>query len=210
MKHDVIAFLTNVGEYVGSGSAVYPCRNDIVRCARYLPRRPDETVGRNLLRIFDRLETVLARRALEFKTHGNGRSHARHSCRAHNLRPEARRLVCRNATQPRHDSPPPSNGSLSVKSRGRWERSNISARRSKNTCAQNWVSRPAPVSTQVLQRDRHAEFMNTLALIGSSLRKNGDRNPSPPENRSAGGRRVFFKRPEGLLGDAAQKEPDNM
>jgi adenylosuccinate lyase len=31
--------------------------------------------------------------------------------------------------------------------------------------------KPAPVSTQVLQRDRHAEFMNTLALCGSSLEK---------------------------------------
>ena len=31
--------------------------------------------------------------------------------------------------------------------------------------------RPAPVSTQIIQRDRHAHFMTTLALIGSSLDK---------------------------------------
>jgi len=31
--------------------------------------------------------------------------------------------------------------------------------------------KPAPVSTQILQRDRHAEFFSTLALIGSSLEK---------------------------------------
>ncbi|MBD3257187.1 adenylosuccinate lyase [candidate division GN15 bacterium] len=31
--------------------------------------------------------------------------------------------------------------------------------------------RPAPVSTQVIQRDRHAEFISSLALIGSSLEK---------------------------------------
>ncbi|HET6272952.1 MAG TPA: adenylosuccinate lyase, partial [Bacteroidota bacterium] len=31
--------------------------------------------------------------------------------------------------------------------------------------------KPAPVSTQILQRDRHAEFMSTLAVIGSSLEK---------------------------------------
>ena len=30
---------------------------------------------------------------------------------------------------------------------------------------------PAPISTQILQRDRHAEFMNTLALCGCSLEK---------------------------------------
>jgi adenylosuccinate lyase len=30
---------------------------------------------------------------------------------------------------------------------------------------------PAPISTQILQRDRHAEFMNTLAICGCSLEK---------------------------------------
>jgi len=30
---------------------------------------------------------------------------------------------------------------------------------------------PAPVSTQVLQRDRHAEFMGTMAIIGATLEK---------------------------------------
>ena len=30
---------------------------------------------------------------------------------------------------------------------------------------------PAPVSTQILQRDRHAEFLSVIALIGSSLEK---------------------------------------
>ena len=37
-------------------------------------------------------------------------------------------------------------------------------------CAQLGL-RPAPVSTQVIQRDRHAHFITTLALIGSSLDK---------------------------------------
>src|SRR5690606_18388721 len=31
--------------------------------------------------------------------------------------------------------------------------------------------KPAPISTQVLQRDRHAYYMATLALIGSTLEK---------------------------------------
>lgn len=31
--------------------------------------------------------------------------------------------------------------------------------------------KPAPISTQTLQRDRHAEYMATLALIGTSLEK---------------------------------------
>ncbi len=31
--------------------------------------------------------------------------------------------------------------------------------------------KPAPVSTQIVQRDRHAEFLNWIALVGSSLDK---------------------------------------
>ena len=31
--------------------------------------------------------------------------------------------------------------------------------------------KPAPVSTQVVQRDRHAEFVSTLAILASSLEK---------------------------------------
>jgi len=38
------------------------------------------------------------------------------------------------------------------------------------TCKKLGLS-PAPVSTQTLQRDRHAHFMSTIALIGSTLEK---------------------------------------
>jgi len=31
--------------------------------------------------------------------------------------------------------------------------------------------KPAPVSTQVIQRDRHAEYMTVIAIVGSSLEK---------------------------------------
>ena len=30
---------------------------------------------------------------------------------------------------------------------------------------------PSPASTQILQRDRHAEFMNVIAIIGGTLEK---------------------------------------
>src|SRR3989339_821660 len=36
---------------------------------------------------------------------------------------------------------------------------------------ENLGLKPAPVSTQIIQRDRHAEFLTTLALIGTSLEK---------------------------------------
>jgi len=45
-----------------------------------------------------------------------------------------------------------------------------SPRLEKQVC-QKLGLRPAPVSTQVLQRDRHAEYLQTLALIAASLEK---------------------------------------
>jgi adenylosuccinate lyase len=46
----------------------------------------------------------------------------------------------------------------------------LSPRVEEHVCAKLGLA-PAPVSTQILQRDRHAEFMATLAVIGSSLEK---------------------------------------
>ena len=47
---------------------------------------------------------------------------------------------------------------------------NIDPRVEKFVCSQLGL-KPAPVSTQTLQRDRHAYFLSVLALIGSSLEK---------------------------------------
>ena len=46
-----------------------------------------------------------------------------------------------------------------------------SIRSLKSMCAASWARKPAPISTQTLQRDRHAEYMATLALIATSLDK---------------------------------------
>jgi adenylosuccinate lyase len=37
--------------------------------------------------------------------------------------------------------------------------------------------KPCPVSTQVIQRDRHADFMGNLAVSGQFPGKNGHRDP---------------------------------
>ncbi len=47
---------------------------------------------------------------------------------------------------------------------------NIDPRVEEFTCEKLGL-RPAPVSTQILQRDRHAEYLTTLAVIASSLDK---------------------------------------
>jgi len=47
---------------------------------------------------------------------------------------------------------------------------NIDPRIEEHVCRRLGL-RPAYVSTQIIQRDRHAEFISTLAIIGSSLEK---------------------------------------
>ena len=47
---------------------------------------------------------------------------------------------------------------------------NIPPEVEEETCKELGI-KPAPVSTQTLQRDRHAHYMSTLALVGSSLEK---------------------------------------
>ncbi len=44
-----------------------------------------------------------------------------------------------------------------------------------------------PISTQVVPRDRHAQFISTLALIARRPRANGDGAPPPPAHRGPGG-----------------------
>ena len=66
---------------------------------------------------------------------------------------------------------------------------------------------PEPISTQVIPRDRHAMYFATLGVIASSVERLVDRNPPSAAHRSAGSRGVLLRRPEGLVGDAAQAQP---
>ena len=68
---------------------------------------------------------------------------------------------------------------------------------------------PAPSSTQILQRDRHAELLSALALARLVARPLRDRDPPPRAHRGARGRGAVRPRPEGLVGDAAQAQPDH-
>ena len=68
--------------------------------------------------------------------------------------------------------------------------------------------KPAPISTQVIQRDRHAEYFLTLALIGASVEKVAleIRHLQRTEVREA--EEMLRRRPEGLFGHAPQAQPD--
>lgn len=61
---------------------------------------------------------------------------------------------------------------------------------------------PAPISTQTLQRDRHAEYMASLALIATSIEKFAVEIRGLQKKRAARSRGIFRKRAKGLLGNA--------
>ena len=66
---------------------------------------------------------------------------------------------------------------------------------------------PAPASSQIIQRDRHAEFFTALALLGASIEKFAVeiRHLQRTEVREVGG--ALHRGAEGQLGDAAQAQP---
>ena len=100
--------------------------------------------------------------------------------------------------------------SRSASCRARSARSRICRRRSRRTSAAALGLEPAPVASQVIQRDRHAELLSALAITGSSLEKFALEIRGLAEDRDRRGRGTVRQRAEGLVGDAAQAQPDRL
>ena len=169
-KHDVIAFLTNVAEYVGPASRHIHygmTSSDVLDTAlAYQMKSAGELLLRNL---YD-LKQVLKKRALEHKkTICVGRSHGIHA-EAYSMGlkfalwfEEAKR----NIERLQHAVDSVSTGKISG-AVGTFE--HLSPKVEEYVCKKLGL-KPEPVATQVVQRDRHAEFLSVLAIIGSSLEK---------------------------------------
>jgi adenylosuccinate lyase len=170
VKHDVIAFLTNVGEYVGPESRLIHLgmtSSDVLDTALSVQMKQSAEL---ILKDLDSLKDVLARRAKEFRnTVMIGRTHGIHAepvtfglklalWYAETLR-NIERLKAATLTI--------SVGKISG-AVGTYQHLDPSVE--KYVCEKLGL-KPSPISTQVLQRDRHAEFMNTLAVCGCSLEK---------------------------------------
>jgi adenylosuccinate lyase len=170
VKHDVIAFLTNVAEYVGPDSRYIHLgmtSSDVLDTCLAVQMKQS---GESLLAGLNRLQDVLARRAKEFKnTIMVGRTHGIHAepttfgLKLALWYSETRRNIDRLQQSIARISVGQISGAV-----GTYE--HLSPKVEEYVCRKLGLS-PAPVSTQVLQRDRHAEFLTTLALIGSSLEK---------------------------------------
>lgn len=170
VKHDVIAFLTNVGEYVGAESRFIHLgmtSSDVLDTALAVQMKQSAEL---LLKDLEELKGVLARRAKEFKhTVMIGRTHGVHA------EPITFGLklalwyaeTLRNIERLKSAVAVISVGKISG-AVGTYQHLDPSVER--YVCEKLGL-KPSPVSTQVLQRDRHAEFMNALAVCGSSLEK---------------------------------------
>ncbi len=170
VKHDVIAFLTNVGEHVGPESRFIHLgmtSSDILDTALAVQMKQS---AERLVKDLEALRTVLARRAKEFKhTPMIGRTHGIHAepttlgLKLALWYAETERNIERVRSALRTISVGQISGAV-----GTYAHLDPSVER--YVCEKLGL-RPAPISTQVLQRDRHAEFMNTLAVCGCSLEK---------------------------------------
>lgn len=170
VKHDVIAFLTNVAEYVGPSSRFIHLgmtSSDVLDTALAVQLKQAGEIIKGKL---EKLSEVLARRANEFKyTVCVGRSHGVHA------EPTTFGLKLalwyqeslRNAERLDAAIKSISTGMISG-AVGTFE--HLSPKVEEYVCAKLGLY-PAPVSTQVIQRDRHAEFLSVLAIIASSLEK---------------------------------------
>ena len=169
-KHDVIAFLTNVAEYVGPASRHIHygmTSSDILDTTLSYQMKSS---GDILLKKLELLKIALKNKAIENKyTVCVGRSHGVHAeVTTMGLKfalwfEETKRNISRLQSAIERISVGQISGAV-----GTFE--HLSPEVEKYVC-EKMDLKPAPVSTQVIQRDRHAEFIGTLAIIGATLEK---------------------------------------
>ncbi len=175
VKHDVIAFTTAVAESLKAQGLDAESRwlhygltsNDIVDTAQAL--QVDEASG--LIRAgLTALLEVLKRRALEFKhTPTIGRTHGIHAepttfgLKLLNWYAEMERNLKRFDAAAEDMRVGKLSGAVGTFG-------HLSPGQEEKVCARLGL-KPAPVATQVIQRDRHAAYIATLAIVGSTLDK---------------------------------------
>lgn len=170
IRHDVIAFTTSVAENIGPESRWLHyglTSNDVVDTAQALQVKDASALIREDLRA---LSEVLKARALEFKyTPTIGRTHGIHAepttfgLKLLNWYSEMQRNVERfdaAAEQMRVGKLSGAVGTFGHLSPKHEER-----------ISEKLGLKPAPVATQVIQRDRHAQYISTLAIITATLDK---------------------------------------
>jgi adenylosuccinate lyase len=171
VKHDVIAFTTAVAEKIGAPHSRWLhyglTSNDVVDTAQALQVREASVL---LLKGLERLRDVLRRRAFEFQhTPMIGRTHGIHAepitfgLKLANWYAETNRNLARlerAAEEMRVGKLSGAVGNLA----------HLEPEIEERICSRLGLQ-AAAVSSQVIQRDRHAHYLATLAVIASTLDK---------------------------------------
>src|SRR6267142_2466462 len=175
VKHDVIAFTTAVSERMAAAGHAEASRwlhygltsNDVVDTAQALQIRQAYQI---LLADLEELSPILKRRALEFQhTVQIGRTHGVHAepitfgLKLAIWYDEAGRNIRRLKAAAEDMRVGKISGAVGTFA-------HIEPEIEEAICAKLGL-RPAPVSSQVIQRDRHANFVATLAIMTASLEK---------------------------------------
>ena len=175
VKHDVIAFTTAVAEKMAAAGHAEASRwlhygltsNDVVDTAQALQISQASGI---LLADLERLRGILKRRALEFQhTVQIGRTHGVHAepitfgLKLAIWYEEAGRNIRRLQAAAEDMRVGKISGAVGTFA-------HIGSEVEEAICARLGL-RPAPVSSQVIQRDRHAAYVATLAVVTASLEK---------------------------------------
>src|SRR5487761_366167 len=170
VKHDVIAFTTNVAAHVGRDGRYLHyglTSSDVVDTAQALLVRE---ASQALLAGLSRLSAALKKRAFEFKdTPMVGRTHGIHAepitfgLKLANWYAESQRNTERLAYAAGQMRVGKISGAVGTLA-------HLTPALERKICARLGLE-AAPVSSQVIQRDRHAFYLCTLAVIAASLEK---------------------------------------
>jgi adenylosuccinate lyase len=169
-KHDVVAFLTNLAENIGKEAKYVHygmTSSDILDTSLSLLMRE---AGEVILQDLDNLSLSLKEKAFEFKhTPMIGRTHGVHAepitlgLKFALWYAEVQRNIERLKRAIETISVGKTSGAVG-------SFSNLDPRVEEYVCKKLEL-KPAPISSQIIQRDRHAEFMTALAIIASSIEK---------------------------------------
>ena len=169
-RHDVIAFVSCVGEYVGDDARYIHMgltSSDVLDTAFALLLKESSLI---ILDDIRDLMIALKNRALEFKhTPAMGRSHGIHA------EPITFGLKFALWFAEMERNLKRMEDAMDIISYGKISGAvgtfaNVPPEVEEYVCAKLGL-KPAPISTQVLQRDRHAQFFTTLAIIGATIEK---------------------------------------
>src|ERR1700733_15298933 len=170
VKHDVIAFTTAMAEKIGPESRWLHyglTSNDVVDTAQALQiKEASGLIRQGILALAE----VLRQRALEFKhTPTIGRTHGIHAepttfgLKLLNWYAEMERNLDRFDAAAEGMRVGKLSGAVGTFG-------HLKPEHEEKICALLGL-KPAPVATQVIQRDRHAAYISTIAIIGSTLDK---------------------------------------